>query len=64
MHADQMLRIASAHKMAACFDAGSNPPTASSTIAAEIDLNSARDFPSINSVNADPAAIDAVHPRT
>lgn len=54
----------SAHNTAACFDSAASPPTASSTTAARKVRNSSPDFPVSHSVSADPAAIDAVHPRT
>jgi len=53
----------SAHNTAACFDAGSNPPSASSITAAVNPRSSPRDFPIIHSVSAELAAIDAVQPR-
>ena len=52
------------HSAAACFDSAGNPPTASSTTAPVNPATSSRDLPTSHSVNADPAAIDAVHPRT
>ena len=58
-----MLFTASMQRTAACFDAGSNPPTASSITEAWNILNSRRDFPVIHSVSAELAAMDAVHPR-
>lgn len=54
----------STHSAAACFDSGIRPPTADSIAAALSAPNSARDFPSIHSVSAEPLAIDAVQPRT
>jgi len=57
------LFTASTQSTAACFDAGSSPPTASSTVAAVSILNSTRDLPLIHSVSAELAAIDAVQPR-
>lgn len=54
----------STHSSAACFDSGIKPPTADSIVTALSAASSARDFPSIHSVNADPLAIDAVQPRT
>ena len=54
----------SAHNTPACFDSAGSPPTASSITAARNPRSSAADFPAIHSVSADPAAIDAVHPRT
>ena len=58
-----MLLTASMHSTAACFDAGSSPPTASSITAACSVRNSSRDLPVIHSVSAELAAIEAVHPR-
>ena len=53
----------STHSTAACFDSGWSPPTASSIFSARNARSSARDLPAIQTVKADPAAIDAVHPR-
>ena len=52
----------STHKTAACFDARSSPPTASSIVDAVSDFSSSRVLPIIHSVNAELAAIDAVQP--
>ncbi len=54
----------STHSAAACFDSGIRPPTADSIVAGVNAANSARDLPSIHSVSADPAAMEAVQPRT
>lgn len=54
----------STHRTAACFEAGSSPPSASSITAAVSDRSSARDLPIIQQVSAEPAAMDAVQPRT
>lgn len=64
LHARASRFTPSAHNTAACFDSARNPPTARSTTSALNPPSSARVFPASHSVNAEPAAIDAVHPRT
>jgi signal peptidase I len=53
----------STQSTAACFDSGIRPPTAVSTVDASSVASSARVLPSIHSVSAEPAAMDAVQPR-
>jgi HPt (histidine-containing phosphotransfer) domain-containing protein len=55
---------ASAHNTAACFDSAGSPPPASSTIAGLNAAIWAGLLPVSHSVSADPAAMEAVHPRT
>jgi len=62
--ADSNAFTASAHSAAACFDSAGSPPTASSTTAGVNAAIPARLLPESHSVSADPAAMDAVHPRT
>lgn len=54
----------STQSAAACFDSGIRPPTADSMAAGVRAASSARDLPSIHSVSAEPAAMEAVQPRT
>ena len=54
----------STQRTAACFEAGSKPPSAWSMVSAASASNSGRVLPIIHSERAEPAAIDAVQPRT
>jgi hypothetical protein len=55
---------ASTHSTAACLDSFESPPTAASTCSFVMAVSPALSQPAINSVNAEPAAIEAVQPRT
>ena len=59
----QQLAHASTHSTAACFEAGSSPPTPSSMTSGVSSVSSAGVFPVIHSVSAELDAMAAVQPR-